>query len=270
MRTNISGASNMQQAYACYASQTKYSQNKTENKNEKYGDGLSAVYERSEESKNYDSTVVPNGKVVGDVKLSKTAADYYEQLKAKFHNLEFVCVSKDMKEKVQAQSYKYASSKTVVLIDEEKLEKMAVDKEYRKQYEGIIEQGSKKLSELAKKMEESGISVKGFGMNVKDSRVSFFAVMDKGLTDSAKMQAKRIEAKKAAKKETEKKAKKKAEKEAIKENLEEKHLKEKGHRTEEYLYSEDSEDLFALIKEFADKNYQIGSSSEDNYEYADN
>ena len=79
------------------------------------------------------------GRTVGNPELSEKAAKYYEQLKSKFGNMEFVLVSKDMKEQAQANASSYANtSKTVVLIDEEKIEKMAEDETYRSQYEGLI------------------------------------------------------------------------------------------------------------------------------------
>ena len=74
------------------------------------------------------------GRTVGNPELSEKAAKYYEQLKSKFGNMEFVLVSKDMKEQAQANASSYANtSKTVVLIDEEKIEKMAEDEKYRSQ-----------------------------------------------------------------------------------------------------------------------------------------
>ena len=42
------------------------------------------------------------GRTVGNPELSEKAAKYYEQLKSKFGNMEFVLVSKDMKEQAQA------------------------------------------------------------------------------------------------------------------------------------------------------------------------
>ena len=79
-----------------------------------------------------------SGRTIGDVKLSDEAAKYYEQLKEKYSNMEFVLVSKDMKEQAQAQAASFANpAKMVVLIDEEKIEKMATDENFRAQYEGV-------------------------------------------------------------------------------------------------------------------------------------
>ena len=75
-----------------------------------------------------------------------------------------------------AGSYANAN-KMVVLIDEEKIEKMAEDENYRKQYEGIIANAATGLSSMSSKISATGASVKGFGMQVNDDgTASYFAV----------------------------------------------------------------------------------------------
>lgn len=157
------------------------------------------------------------GRTVGKPQLSETAAKYYEELKSKHSDMEFVLVSKDMKEAAKQSAASYANSKkTVVLIDEEKIEKMATDENFRKKYEGIIDNAKNQIPELKKALENTP-GVKGFGMQVNDNgTASFFAVMEKG----NKAQAERI-AKKSAEKKAEKKAQdKKAEKKKAEEKLE--------------------------------------------------
>ena len=78
------------------------------------------------------SSLVPRsaeyGSTIGDVQLSAKAKDYLGKLKSKFHNMEFITVSKDMKAQVQQNAASYGNAnKMVVLIDEEKLERMATD-----------------------------------------------------------------------------------------------------------------------------------------------
>ena len=68
------------------------------------------------------SSLVPTkteyGYTIGNVKLSENAAKYYEKLKAKYHNMEFIAVSSDMKSQVQANAASYGNaSKMVVLLD---------------------------------------------------------------------------------------------------------------------------------------------------------
>ena len=158
-----------------------------------------------------------SGKTVSNPQLSEKAAKYYEELKSKYHNMEFVLVSRDQKDVAKAQAGKYASAnKMVVLIDEDKIEKMANDKAYREQYEGIIKNAASGLSQLASQM-QSKSGVKGFGMQVNDiGTTSFFAVMDKSFAAQRERMAK------AAEKKHEEKmaAKKKEKKEAAEERLE--------------------------------------------------
>ena len=157
------------------------------------------------------------GKTFGEPKLSDKAAAYYEELKSKYSKMDFVLVSKDKKDQARMMASGFANpNKTVVLIDEEKIEKMAEDESFRLKYEGLIEQASSGLSQLKKQMDSMGANVKGYGMTINDSgTASFFAVLKKS-TDAQKqrIEAKREE-KKAEKKAEEKKAKKEKEKERI-------------------------------------------------------
>ena len=163
---------------------------------------------------------------IGDVKLSDAANEYYKDLKSKFHNAEFILVSKDMKAQVQANASAYGNvNKMVVLIDEEKLERMATDESFRKKYEGIIAMSQQQLAQAKNSLSSSGATVKNFGMSVnEDGSTDFFATLEKSSAD----QTKRLEKQKAAKKEHKLKEKKQAEKKAKKEALEEK-LEQKRH-----------------------------------------
>ncbi len=132
-----------------------------------------------------------SGKTIGSPKLSEKAARYYEQLKSKYSNMDFILVSADQKEQAKSQAGSYANAnKMVVLIDEEKIEKMAEDENYRKQYEGIIANAATGLSSMSSKISATGASVKGFGMQVNDDgTASYFAVLKK----SSAAQKQRIE-----------------------------------------------------------------------------
>lgn len=160
------------------------------------------------------------GKTIGNPTLSEEGQKYYEQLKKKYANMDFILVSEDQKANAQARAGSYANpAKTVVLIDEEKIERMARDENYRKQYEGIISNSSSGLSQLKSSLEKSGAKVKGYGMQVKDGGMtSFFAVLEKSSSDQKARIAKRAEEKKAEKKAAEKKADKKAREERLQES----------------------------------------------------
>ena len=122
------------------------------------------------------------GKTVGEPKLSEKAAKYYEQLKKKYGNMDFILVSKDKKAEAEANASKYASSnKTVVLIDEEKIERMAEDEQYRKKYEGIISGAQTQLKQMMQNIGPNS-AVKSYGIKINDNgTASFFAVVDKSL-----------------------------------------------------------------------------------------
>lgn len=159
------------------------------------------------------------GKTVGEPKLSEKAAKYYEQLKKKYGNMDFILVSKDKKAEVEANASKYASSnKTVVLIDEEKIERMAEDEQYRKKYEGIISGAQTQLKQMMQNIGPNS-AVKSYGIKINDNgTASFFAVVDKSLAAQKeriqkKAEQKAQEKKKAAKEEREERLEKNRESE---------------------------------------------------------
>ena len=146
------------------------------------------------------------GRTVGAPRLSEKAEKYYNELKKKYSNMDFVLVSKDMKEQAKANAACYANpAKMVVLIDEEKVERMAVDENYRKQYESIISGAANQLSSIKESLGEQASAVKGFGMEVKDNgTAAYFAVIDKSLAAQKERIEKAAEKKKAEKKEAQK------------------------------------------------------------------
>ena len=201
------------------------------------------------------SSLVPRkteyGMTIGDVKLSDKASDYYNSLKSKFHNMDFIVVGKDQMAQVKANSAAYGNAnKTVVLIDEEKLERMANDESFRKKYEGIITMAQTKLNDMKNSFASSGTGVKNFGINVdKDGNMSFFATLEK----SQDRQKARIEKKAAEKRELKAKEKKKAEKQKQEERIE----KAKEKRTEFSSEAENEEGIEGVD----DKDYVTLSSN---------
>lgn len=166
--------------------------------------------EKVTESKDY-------GKTIGDPTLSKEAQKYYERLKKKYGNYDFILVSADQKANAQANAAKYANNvKTVVLIDEDKIEKMATDENYRKKYESILSGATAQLAQLKTSIEKSGANVQGYGMQVNDGgTTSFFAVLKKSSAGQKARLEKTAAKKKAEKKAAEKKAEKKKEQERL-------------------------------------------------------
>ena len=200
------------------------------------------------------------GNAIGDVKLSDAAKDYYDKLKSKFHNMEFIAVSSDMKGKVAQNAAAYGNAnKTVVLIDEEKLERMATDESFRKKYEGIIEMSQTKLNDLKNSLSGSGAAIKNFGMSVDENgKESFFATVDK----SQELQKKRIEKKAAEKKAMEERIEKaRADRKAKADKLAEDGEDETGVKTDDREYvkidADSVEDLLSKVQ-----SYSYNSASE--------
>lgn len=200
-----------------------------------------------------------NGKTIGEPQLSEKGAKYYEQLKAKYGNYDFILVSKEEKAAAEANAAKYATpNKTVVLIDEEKIEKMATDPEYRKKYENILSGAQAQIDQLKKSLSNTP-GVKGFGINVNDNgAASFFAAVDKNAAANAKAQQKRLEKKAAEKKD----AKKKASKKENEERLERLREKKTSKVDDENRISEDEDievvsanSIDELIKKIQDLTY---------------
>lgn len=202
-----------------------------------------------------------SGKTIGEPQLSEKGAKYYEQLKAKYGNYDFILVSKDQKANAERNAAQYANkNKTVVLIDEEKIEKMASDPAYRKKYEAILNGAQSQLQQLAKSLGNQA-GVKGYGIKVNDNGASsFFAAVDKNAAANQKAQQKRMEKKAAEKKE----AKKKASKKEAEERLERLRGKNRGEKAErdDYEISEDEDieiisanSIEELIRKIQNRNY---------------
>lgn len=215
-----------------------------------------------------------NGRTIGSPELTEEAAKYYEQLKKKYGNLDFILVSKDQKEFAKANAAKYSNpNKMVVLIDEEKIERMAVDEDYRKQYESAISQGASGLNQLKTKLANMGLNVKSCGMNVYDNgATSFFATMDQSFKAQNKTAQERLAKKKAAKKAEEKKAAKKAEQKKQQEKLEEGRAERREIREEFYENDGENEVTFTadsiedLISQIENADYLVRRDIRSSYE----
>ena len=181
------------------------------------------------------------GKTVGKPELSEEGKKYYEELKKKFSNMDFILVSDDMIDQAKANSASFANThKTVVLISEEKVERMATDEEYRKQYEGIITNATAQLTQMQQGFESTGANVQGYGIQVDDNgNASYFAVLKKASAAQKERIAEQAAEKKAEKKAAEKKAKAKAKEEwheeAMKANKEEERIVISASSVEELL-----------------------------------
>ena len=232
MTTSLSGIASYQQTSQIWKKDQNTSvKEKTGESVKSQSPGSTTVSEGKPVSKN--SPLIPTNKagygtVIGDVELSDEAREYYDKLKSKFHGMDFILVSKDMKSQVAANPSAFGNAiKPVVLIDDEKLEKMSNDESFRKKYEGIIAMSQTKLQEAKNSLVSSGATVKNFGMQVgSDGKISFFATLEKA--NSA--QTKYLEKKQAEKKAAKAKEKKQAEKEALNERIEKRREENKAEK----------------------------------------
>jgi hypothetical protein len=192
--SEISNNSALNSYAADYSYRTEYNR-KTDNN--KKTDGTKEMDKTAKKSR-------VSGRTIGDPVLSDKAKKYYEQLKAKYSNMDFILVSPEQKEEAESKKGMYQSSKElIVLIDSDKIEKMAEDEEYRAKYEGILSNATSQLSQMKDSLGSKADSVSSFGMTFDDNgNASFFAVVDKSLA----AQKERIADKKEAAAEEKKKA----------------------------------------------------------------
>ena len=202
------------------------------------------------------------GAVIGDVNLSDKAKEYYDKLKGKFNGMDFILVSRDLKSQVAARASSYGNaSKMVVLIDEDKLERMAEDEAYRKKYEGLIAMAQNQVQDARKSMVSSGANVKTVGVSFDENgNAKYFAVLEKAGEAQRKHIEKKQEEKKALKAEEKKQAKK--------EEMEERLNRSKAVDKKEAVDKEDAEyieftadSLEALIEKISKYAYNSSINS---------
>lgn len=170
----------------------------------------------TEQQRNY-------GKTIGKPELSEQAAKLYDELKQKYSDMDFTLVSRDMIGVAKQMASGMGNpNKMVVLIDEDKLEKMAADPKFRQEIEGKITAAKNQMPQLTQMMQKNS-AISQVGMQfTKDNRTQFFAVVDKSFKDMNERIAERRAQKKADAKAAEKKAAKAEAKEKLDEKLAEK------------------------------------------------
>lgn len=182
-----------------------------------------------------------NDKTVGSPKLSEKGQKYFEELKKKYSNMDFVLVEDGITD-AEAKAAKYANSgRMQVVIDEQHIEKMAEDEAYRNKYEGIIGNAQAQFDQMVSGLGSNASSVKTLGIKIDDGgNASFFAVIDKSLA----AQKERIQEKAEKKAE----AKKAYEKEKAEKKREEK-LQDKKSEDVETVTSDSIEGLLEKIND---------------------
>lgn len=131
-------------------------------------------------------------RTVGNPKLSNKAKDYFEKLKEKYGDMDFVLVSDAESENAMKHAEDFVTGdKHVVVIDESTVEKMAADENYREQQEKAIDTAKEELQKIADDLANAtdgmGKNVKGFGVHINpDGTTTFFAVMARANTEVIK------------------------------------------------------------------------------------
>lgn len=151
--------------------------------------------------------------------------------------MDFILVSEDQKEKARAQAGSYANaSKMVVLIDEDKIERMAEDENYRRQYEAIIANAGSGIAQMKSSLEASGTKVKGYGMQVMTAAPPPILPCCRSLPDAQKERIEKKREKAAEEKKAEaKRAQKEAQEKRIRDgkNQRDEHANERVNKTDE-------------------------------------
>lgn len=213
--------------------------------------GINNQYDTS--TKKTSQTNTSYGNTVGEPKLSDKAAKYYEQLKKKYSDMDFVLVSNDSVDGAEQKAAKYANpNRTMVLIDADKIEKMAEDESYRKKYEDIIGNANSQLEQMKQSLGSMVGNVKTYGIKIDDGgNASFFAVVDKSLSAQRERIAKKSEQKAQQKKADDVKAAKKKAETKRKEKTQEK-KSDKTYGTDEFETVEAST-IEELMKKLTDR-----------------
>ena len=139
---------------------------------------------------------------IGNPKLSETASSYYEELKSKYNDVEFVLVDDANVATAKEQSANINTNKSmIVLISEDEVEQMATDESIRKKNEQLITDAKAQMPDLINQLKESGTEVKSFGMEFNDDgTASYFAVVDKSMAAQKERIENKVEEKRAEKK----------------------------------------------------------------------
>lgn len=168
--------------------------------------------ESAKETGKTDKKKKVSGRTIGEPELSEKAARYYEKLKEKYSNMDFILVSPDKKEEAESKKGLYQSAKElIVLIDTDKIEKMAEDEAYREKYESILSNAAAQTGQIKESLGVNADSVTSVGMTFDDhGNASFFVVIDKSLAAQRNRIAQKKEERAEEKKVAEKKAAEKA------------------------------------------------------------
>ena len=150
-----------------------------------YGAYQNSYYEGTIQNRKHQQTKVEAVKNNEEAKsskqpvLSSRAKQLLKELQKTYGNMEFMVGSYETEE--EAKSYLSGGTKEYsVLIDPEELEKMASDESVKKKYLGMLEDATKKLTDMKAQLGSREDEVVHMGVSIgKDGTMSFFADLEK-------------------------------------------------------------------------------------------
>ncbi len=171
-----------------------------------FGMDFSSLVNRAEQTNRKNDKVENAKNTIGKPEISKETSNYYEQLKAKYKDVEFVLVEDEQMANAKQLAGDVETDKgLIVMVSESELEAMATDEATRTKNEQMIADALNQMPQMKAELEDAGVEVKSFGMEFhEDGSVSYFAVLDK----FSEAQKERIENQKAEKAENAKEAQK--------------------------------------------------------------
>ena len=143
------------------------------------------------------------------VNLSENAKKLLKELQKTYKNMDFIIADYESDE--EAASYlSRGTNQYSVLLSPDELEKMAADKDVKKQNLQMLDNAVNKLSEMRSQLGEKGKDISRLGVAIDNNgQVSYFAELEK----VSEKQRERIEERRESKREEAREAEKKAKKE---------------------------------------------------------
>ena len=150
-----------------------------------FGMDFATLTKRAEQVNNKKTESAKN--TIGKPQISKETSEYYEKLKEKYADVEFVLVEDERMADAKQLTNKVRTDKElIVFISESELEAMAKDEEVRAKNEQLIADAAEQMPGMKDELKKSGIDVKAFGMEfAADGSVTYFAFSDKLITASS-------------------------------------------------------------------------------------
>ncbi len=137
--------------------------------------------------------------------LSQGAKNVLKELQQKYGNMDFIVGSYETEEEA-AEYLSRGTKEYSVLLDPEELEKMAADKDAKKEQMNQIEMAVGQLANMKAQLGEEGATVKNLGVSIgKDGKTTLFASLEE-MGEKQKERLEEAKEAKAADKAAEKKA----------------------------------------------------------------